>query len=96
MDFDKPKVYGDTSITDGLVSVIIFKAIQSVVSKLPLAGLQGKKHEQIVEFGDKSKSIVQLGRLCRSVEVPRRDELVGGALHLEQASRTTMQPPLPC
>ena len=23
MDFDKPKVYGDTSITDGLVTVIV-------------------------------------------------------------------------
>ena len=27
MDFDKPKVYGDTSITDGLVSVQIVTSI---------------------------------------------------------------------
>ena len=77
------------------ISVNILKALESVVFKLPLAGLQGNS-EQIAEFGEKSKSIVQLGRLCRSVEVPRRDELVGGALDSDQASRTTMQPSLPC
>ena len=31
MDFDNPKVYGDTSITDGLVSIIILLLIIMII-----------------------------------------------------------------
>ena len=42
MDFDKPKVYGDTSITDGLVRVVVVRqgiirhvVKERLVNKLP-------------------------------------------------------------
>ena len=41
MDFDKPKVYGDTSITDGLVSITVVQGTINCASLL--AGSRSKE-----------------------------------------------------
>ena len=46
MDFDTPKVYGDTSITDGLVVVVIVHAL--IIVDFDVINIHGNHQERHV------------------------------------------------
>ena len=53
MDFDKPKVYGDTSITDGLVYIIII-----LLKGLGLGIIYLPRLDCITQYFDKKRPLV--------------------------------------